>query len=143
MKSSTLPGPTVGEQPLHQYSSAAAAQLADLWSQIADLDLALGALERLQALRGMDTDLVLETSLYCAAAIYYRRCFSSGVRSRLHSAIDDELDAEAKVTHSLLLAVANKHIAHSVNSFEEVKVGVSLERKDGKPVRFLGITPVM
>jgi len=142
MKPGILPGLSVGGHPLRQYSSPAAAELADVWSRIADLDLALAALERLQALHGTDSDLFLSTSLYCAMAIYYRRCFASGVRQGLHLPTE-ELVADAKAAHDLLLAVANKHIAHSVNSFEEVKVSVALEHCDGELPRLLGVTPVM
>jgi hypothetical protein len=57
--------------------------------------------------------------------------------------LTSELDADTRADHDLLLAVANKHLAHSVNSFEEAKVILRLERSEGKPARVVGVTPGM
>ena len=103
--------------------------------------MAQAALDRLRRLRNMGADLALETSLYCAAAIFYRRCFSTGVRKRLRLELTSELDADTRADHDLFLAVANKHLAHSVNSFEETKVVLALERSEGKAARVVGVTP--
>jgi hypothetical protein len=91
----------------------------------------------------MEADLALETSLYCAAGIFYRRCFSTGVRKRLGIDLTSELDPETRADHDLFLAVANKHLAHSVNAFEEAKIILALERSEGKPARVVGVTPGM
>lgn len=135
--------PRAGGQSFHQYESELAAELADLWSCLSDLDMAQAALDRLRRLRNMDSDLALETSLYCAAGIFYRRCFTSGVRKGLGGDPTSELDEETLADHDLFLAVANKHLAHSVNSFEQAKVLLVLERSEGKPVRVVGVAPGM
>lgn len=143
MKSQKPPFLTVassGDCSLHQYSSDKAAELGDLWSRIADLDLAQAALQRLLRL-DEGSDIALDASLYCAAAISYRRCFSSGVRTRLRLEIDANLDTEMRAAHGLLLATANKHLAHSVNPFEECKVTLALRRVEGQPVQVMGVTP--
>ena len=143
MKSQKAPFLTVttpGDRSLHQYSSDKAAELGDLWSRIADLDLAKAALERLRSL-DEESDVALDASLYCAAAISYRRCFTSGVRTRLRLEIEEHLDADMRTAHELFLATANRHLAHSVNPFEECKVALLLSRAEGEPARVLGVTP--
>lgn len=134
---------TSDDRSWHEYSSEIAAELGDLWSRIADLDMAQAALKSLRSLLDRDSDIAIDTCLYCAAAIFYRRCFSSGVRRHLQLDLESSLDVETKATHDLFWATANKHLAHSVNPFEEVKVALALEHPEEGSARVLGVIPIM
>lgn len=58
-------------------------------------------------------------ALSTAACISYARCFASGVREPLNLALLDKAGAELRTLHGFVLNLRNKHVAHSVNSFEE------------------------
>ena len=75
-----------GTTILHRYETGLSSELADLWSRIADLALAAAALSSLRKACGQDLGIVSGATLYCTAAIFYRCCFSSGVRSKLNAA---------------------------------------------------------
>ena len=64
--------------------------------------------------------------LSAAACVAYSRCFVTGVRSALHSELLNQVEAELKDTHDFVLSLRNKHVGHSVNSFEENSVTVQL-----------------
>lgn len=140
---------TPGNRSVHEYTSDAAAVLGDLWSRIADLDVAQAALDKPRSISDINTDLVVER--YCqmlwigrsGSVRLPRRCFSSGLRNRLQLDLEAQLDGETKAAHELLLAVANKHLAHSVNPFEEVKVAIVLDRPEGEAARVVGVTQAM
>lgn len=56
---------------------------------------------------------------FVAGGIYYRRCFKSGVRTKI--ALDDvvHLFGESEMyLHEALIAIVDKHVAHSVNEME-------------------------
>lgn len=55
---------------------------------------------------------------FVSGAIYYRRCFKSGVRVWLLRDDIQTLDAELLEFHDALIDIADKHIAHSVNEME-------------------------
>ena len=59
-----------GERSLHQYSSEKAAELGDLWSRIADLDLAQAALERLRHLGNSESDIVIDASRFLTPILH-------------------------------------------------------------------------
>ena len=58
-------------------------------------------------------------ALSTAACISYARCFTTGVREALNQALLDSAASEFRTLHEFVLNLRNKHIAHSVNSFEE------------------------
>jgi len=56
---------------------------------------------------------------FVAGAIYYRRCFKSGVRVWLRrDQIVSALNGDQLALHDALIDIADKHIAHSVNEME-------------------------
>ena len=62
-----------------------------------------------------------------AAVIAYRRCFASGVRDRLDQPeYQSENFGDLASIHSYFMELANKHVAHSVNPFEEPSIGVDI-----------------
>lgn len=72
-------------------------------------------------------DLIDWEALSTAASVAYARCFVSGVRQSLDPALLSGEDAELRSTHDFILNLRNKHVAHSVNSFEENSVTVHVE----------------
>jgi len=98
----------------------------------------LGGIE--QDLRGVIAycDLLIERSevtklnfveweaLSSAAVIRYARCFSSGVRDYLaHDLLDSE-DPDLQQAHRFFMDLRSKHVAHSVNPFEENDVTLQI-----------------
>ena len=65
-------------------------------------------------------------ALSTAACISYARCFLSGVRQSLDSNLLSTAEPAFKKLHDFVIDFRNKHIAHSVNSFEENTVTVHL-----------------
>lgn len=85
---------------------------------------------------GASRDDVVTAALWTAAVIAYCRCFSDGIRARLTVADVENLQIEGAADfHQYLRDMRDKHVAHSVNPFERVAVGVVLspdkERVDG------------
>ncbi len=62
---------------------------------------------------------------WVAALIKYYRCFGKGVREKLDPCIFEKLQ-DAKKAHEYFIDLRSKHIAHSINSFEQAKVYVVL-----------------
>jgi hypothetical protein len=61
----------------------------------------------------------LSDPLTTAAIVRYARPFMSGVRRRLDCAALEVLTPAQRSMHDRLCAIRNKHIAHSVNAFED------------------------
>jgi len=105
-----------------------ARQLADYGAILQDLSFVLGVLERLHELLGEDgddADSVLVRAYWTAALIAYVRCFSAGKRFGLSEEIFEGIEGGVGA-HRLYKQLRDKHIAHSVNPFEQVKVGAVL-----------------
>jgi len=107
--------------PLYECSLPEAKILADLQGNSNDLHLVMDILTRLLSAQN---DVLLSRALFSAGLITYRRCFNSGVRQGLARADIVALPNNAIELHDYLIAQANKLIAHSVNPFEQTKVGV-------------------
>lgn len=54
-----------------------------------------------------------------ALVVRYARCFTTGVRERVSDEIINSLPPEQRKLHDFLFKLRQKHIAHSVNAFEE------------------------
>jgi hypothetical protein len=67
-------------------------------------------------------DFKLVEPLSIAILIKYSRPFVTGVRNKLSINAVSELNNDELKQHSKYIALRNKHIAHSVNKFEENKV---------------------
>jgi hypothetical protein len=58
-----------------------------------------------------------------AALVMYSRPFVTGVRHRLDNAALNTFTPEQRAKHEYFRAVRDKHVAHSVNAFEESQPG--------------------
>jgi hypothetical protein len=116
---------------LYQFEDANAASYADLISTVDDLKFVERACERLlvEMSRSQEAqDQVVVRALWASILTTYARCFISGKRKAIPKADIQllPLDGEVAEWHQWLIDMRNKHIAHSVNAFETVKVGVGL-----------------
>lgn len=61
-----------------------------------------------------------------AALIRYARCFSSGVRDPISHALLNNASADLREFHQYCIDLRSKHVAHSINPFEENEVLVQI-----------------
>ena len=71
-------------------------------------------------------DFSLNEALSAAATVRYGRCFKSGVRDRLPEEALKAAPDLLQDTHRFVLDLRDKHVAHSVNPFEENDVTVQI-----------------
>ena len=118
-----------------------AKRTADLTSYFQDLAFTIKALDRLQQLIDNDNndDEILTGSLWIAALISYARCFSTGKRFGLSEQLFKEFGGGVE-THQFYINLRNKHIAHSVNPFEQVVVGLVLSPPSSADRKVEGIS---
>ena len=83
-------------------------------------------------------DFVDWEALSTAASVAYSRCFLSGVRQALNA---EELNPSFRLLHDFVVAVRNKHVAHSVNSFEQNSVTVHVSSRFSSPAEIDTVTP--
>lgn len=127
----TTEGPIVGELPVVKVDLPEAQRLADLASILQDLTFTIEACQRLlDVIDREPQDAVLIQSLWSAALISYVRCFAHGKRFGLSEEILAHLQGEPIPVHNFYKNLRDKHVAHSVNPFEEVAVGVVLPQAD-------------
>lgn len=117
-----------------------AKKLADLASISQDLSFTIDALKRLlQLLKDDDKDNILIQSFWTAALISYVRCFSRGKRFGLSENIFEKLEGDPIGCHRYYKNLRDKHIAHSVNPFEQVVAGLVLSEPDNPKQEVQGV----
>ena len=142
--------------PEFHFFVAGAARLAGLAGVKADLDRVLEYCDRMieryagSHLKQSPFDIVGFTThvdfidweaLSTAACVTYARCFVSGVRQSLESTLLAGADAELRSTHEFVMHLRNKHVAHSVNSFEENSVTVHVEDSFKSSAEICSVVP--
>jgi hypothetical protein len=82
-----------------------------------------------------------ECALLVAIVIAYARMFNTGVRrhSEMDAIVDRLYGEDEKGCHDYVMELRNKHIAHSVNIFEEHVVTVAVRRVEGEPPKAMSI----
>jgi len=120
MNTSSIPKPP--EHALtwaREINGTGGAGLADLAGYKHDLDTVDDACRRiLSLLQRPPVDEPLVDLIWTAAVLNYARYHSRGARQPLAKDLLNALSPAAKATHERLIAVRDKHIAHSVNSME-------------------------
>ena len=113
---------------------------ADLMSYFQDLAFTIDALDRLQQMINDNVqDSVLSGSLWIAALVSYARCFSTGKRFGLSGEMFQSIEGGLEC-HEYYMNLRNKHIAHSVNPFEQVVVGLMLSPPSNAEKKVEGIS---
>jgi hypothetical protein len=126
---------------LFAVDTPAARRCADAISVEADLSFAVEALAILVEHHNTGTEgTVAARALWVAAVTSYGRAFGSGVRGGYRLASDRiaALDGGAAVYHQWLRDMRDKNVAHSVNAFEQVVVGVILGLPENHSSGILG-----
>lgn len=119
-----------------------AKMLADLTLIFQDLTFTMDILKRLkQLLKDNSKDRTLIESLWTTALISYSRCFSSGKRLGLSEDIfkNKKLKGDPVGCHRYYIDLRNKHVAHSVNPFEQVAVDLQLSKPGSTKREVLGV----
>jgi len=128
------------ENPIAVIDFKEAKMLADLGSIIQDLRSTMLICSRLKKmLNDKSCDNLLVESFWTTALIKYARCFKSGKRFGLDISIFDDLNGEPHKVHQLYMNMRNKHIAHSVNPFEQMQVGLVLTPKENIEKQVIGV----
>ena len=111
---------------------ALAGELGELYGVEQDLEAAKNYCERLKRELSdfASADWVLVEALSEAAIIRYARCFTTGSRINLDPAL---LEPEARKVHDWFWNLRSKHIAHSVNEFENWSVTVHVVEPPDPP----------
>lgn len=108
--------------PIFEVRTPMAREYADLVGLHEDLKRVYSYLSFLE----VNDNQSISEALFTASLISYRRCFSSGVRKPLTRDEIVSIGRNAHELHDYLYEQSNKLAAHSVNGFEEVRVGVVL-----------------
>jgi hypothetical protein len=96
-----------------------ARRFADLAGSLHDLEQSKRyALRLLSFLNPQSSDSELSESLTISMIVSYARVFASGVRARLKDELLNQLTPEQMGLHDQFIYWRDKHISHSVNSFE-------------------------
>jgi hypothetical protein len=115
--------------------------LADLGAIIQDLDAIMNSCSRLltELLKENSQDHLLIESLWTTALIRYARCFKDSKRFGLSESIFHGLPGDPIGVHQLYINLRDKHIAHSVNPFEQMEVGVILTPTESTERQIIGV----
>jgi hypothetical protein len=132
------------EQPIAELKSEKAKKLADYAAILLDLKFCIACCDRtIEVLEAKSEDVVLLRAMWTAALVSYARCFATGVRYGLTPGIFDHFQGEPQAAHNYYLQLRNKHIAHSVNPFEQIVVGAVLSPKDAQERSVEGIATLL
>lgn len=113
-------------KPLLELQDDDAAVLAGWYAVAYDLQHVISATKALVTLlKQPEIDATIVRSLWSSALISYVRCFGSGRRARVEPSIYTHLPGDPVGTHQYYKDTRDKHIAHPVNAFEEVRVGIA------------------
>jgi hypothetical protein len=136
----TSPGEDANAAQLASIDTAESRRFADALSIDQDLRFAVDAFVSLLDEEVNPTGSVAARSLLIAGLVAYARCFASGVRGGYSVDLQriDGIIQGADAYHRWLLDVRNKHIAHSVNSYEQNVPIIVLSAPESGDRRILG-----
>ncbi len=119
-----------------------ARKFADINAILLDLNSVMETCKRLmQLLKENSEDYILIESLWTAALIRYTRCFAVSKRTFcLSEDIYTSLPGDAVEVHQFYKNLRDKHIAHSVNPYEQIEVGLVLSPEGSAGRKVMGIT---
>lgn len=129
--------------PFVEVTYPEAKTLAGYESCKSDLEYTKSALELLQILlkSNKKEDGLVCTALWNSSLLAYARCFTDGIRVKVDPLnVFSDLKGDLITSHKYFISLRDKHVAHSVNPFEQVKIAVILAPKNQeKKVR--GVSP--
>ncbi|MCF6197081.1 MAG: hypothetical protein L3J50_10310 [Emcibacter sp.] len=109
------------------YKTEASKRLGDIIGMKTDFEFIANSAEHAMRLMKLPENPHRERSLVIAALhdailIRYRRCFKNGVRELVPTEIFEDIASYYIQLHDYLMDMSDKHVAHSVNEFEQNKV---------------------
>lgn len=133
------------EIAFYRLSIPEAELLANLGGTQMDLNATLMYCNMLEDKSGpAANDSFLWEAIAIAAVTRYARCFSEGVRNRsnkLNALVLENLTEDLLSSHKYILLVRNKHVAHSVNNFEEDEVAVQVPKNFTSSTQIAAVVP--
>jgi hypothetical protein len=127
--------------PIAKVDFEEAKTLADLAALTQDLGAVMLTCTRLMDLiEEKSKDQILVEALWTSALVRYSRCFANGKRFGLEESLFSGLNGDPIAVHRYFMAMRNKHIAHSVNPFEQMEVGLVLEPQDRGERKVIGVS---
>ncbi len=114
-----------------EVTTPTARELADLVGIILDLEFVLEGVRRLAVIDKPPQDVLIAQALWNAVLVAYARCFVGGRRQELSTSLFESLKPGAAQAHQHIMDMRDKHVAHSVNPFDQVRVGAVLSPKSG------------
>ncbi len=128
------------DNPIAQVDFEDARKLADLVAITRDLGDVMNTCTRLkELLKDNSKDHLLIESLWTAALVKYASCFTNSKRFGLSELIFHELQGDPIGVHQFYINLRNKHVAHSVNPFEQMEVGAILSRPGTEEKKVIGV----
>jgi hypothetical protein len=128
------------QMPMSELRTAQAERLGDLTLIVLDLRSTIDMCRRLvDELEEEDQDALLIEALWTASLVKYSRCFATGRRLGLDETIFDQFEGDPIGTHRYFIDMRNKDVAHAVNPFEEVRVGVVLSAEGPQTAKVEGV----
>jgi hypothetical protein len=118
-----------------------AKRLADLASILRDLQATIETCKRVVEILDSDkNNVILIEGLWSAALVRYVRCFAFGKRYGLTEEVFEGLKGDPIGTHRWYKNMRDKHVAHSVNPYEQVRVGIVLSPEESKDRKVIGVS---
>jgi hypothetical protein len=128
------------QMQMSELRTSEAEHLGDLSLIVLDLRSTIDICRRLiEELQKNEQDAVLIEAFWTAALVKYARCFATGKRLGLDEKIFEHFQGDPIGTHGYFIEMRNKHVAHSVNPFEEVRVGVVLSAPSAEARKVEGV----
>lgn len=129
------------ELPIAAVDFEQAKTLADLAALTQDLGAVMLTCTRLMSLIDEQSkDHILVEAMWTSALVRYARCFANGKRFGLEESAFSGLKGDPIATHRYFMGMRNRHIAHSVNPFEQMQVGLVLAPEDEAERKVVGVS---
>lgn len=141
---SSTPIAETEQPPVVRHDTPEARRLADLVSVGHDLAFVIGCCGELTTLddddeKSRDRKAGFTQALWSSALVAYARSWANGKRLGLSEDVLDQFEGEPRQWHQTLLDLREKHVADSMNPFEEVTIGLMLSPDGSDPRRVDGV----
>ncbi|MDO8724357.1 MAG: hypothetical protein Q7J31_19310 [Syntrophales bacterium] len=119
-----------------------AKQLGDIASILMDLQTVVEMCKRIAVLlESKNEDHILMDALWSMSLVRYVRCFTSGKRYGLKmEELFNNLKGDPIGAHQFYKNMRDKHVAHSVNPYEQMHVGLVLSPPDSEKQEVVGVS---
>lgn len=135
---------TIENYPIVKVEFDEAKRLAEFGAIAQDLGAVMETCRRIEELiKQSSNDRILIEGLWTAALVRYARCFAEAKRKGLTESIFEGLQGEPLTAHQYYIDMRSKHVAHSVNPFEQAYAGVVLTPENSEKKEVVGTSTFM